>query len=262
MEEVKSGIVYLVGAGPGDPELVTLRGAKVLASADVVVYDALVQERLLDMAPKDAELVYMGKRCGRTCPSQDEINDTLVEQAMTSKTVVRLKGGDPFVFGRGGEEALALRAAGVTFDVVPGVSSALAAPALAGIPVTHRSLASALVVVSGHAEAAWRPVLARLAPGSATVVVLMGLASRGAIATVEMELRLPNASGRVPSMGSTATSTSGCEPLPTASPLKSMGALSFSPSPMTTIPSISTEPKAKRIASTAAWSAVDSAAVD
>jgi uroporphyrin-III C-methyltransferase/precorrin-2 dehydrogenase/sirohydrochlorin ferrochelatase len=176
-----SGRVTLVGAGPGDPELLTLRAVRALAEAEVVFYDALVARAVLELAPR-AQRFCVGKRAGRPSTRQQTIHALLVRAARRGKRVVRLKGGDPFLFGRGGEEALALRAAGIPFEVVPGVSSALAAPALAGIPVTHRSLASALVVVSGHAEAAWRPVLAHLAPGSATVVVLMGLASRAAIA--------------------------------------------------------------------------------
>jgi len=177
-----SGHVTLVGAGPGDPDLLTVRAVRALAAADIVFYDALVAPAALAHAPR-AQKFCVGKRAGRPSLRQSTIDALLVRAARRGKRVVRLKGGDPFVFGRGGEEALALRAAGVTFDVVPGVSSALAAPALAGIPVTHRSLASALVVVSGHAETAWRPVLARVEPRSATIVVLMGLASRAAIAS-------------------------------------------------------------------------------
>ena len=178
-----SGFVWLVGAGPGDPELLTRRAARVLADADLVLYDALVAPAALELAPR-AQKFSVGKRAGRPSESQDTIHRLMVRAARRGRRVVRLKGGDPFVCGRGGEEALALRAAGVAFEVVPGVSSAIAAPALAGIPVTHRGLASAVVVVSGHAEAAYRPVLASLAPQSATVVVLMGLGSRGAIADV------------------------------------------------------------------------------
>ena len=176
-----SGHVTLVGAGPGDPELLTLRAVAALGAADIVFYDALVAEAALAHAPR-AQKFCVGKRAGRPSARQSSIQALLVRAARRGKRVVRLKGGDPFLFGRGGEEALALRAAGVPFDVVPGVSSALAAPALSGIPVTHRSLSSALVVVSGHAETAWRPVLTALEPGSATLVVLMGLASRAAIA--------------------------------------------------------------------------------
>jgi len=176
------GHVSLVGAGPGDPELLTRRGARVLAEADLVLYDALVSPEALALAP-NAQRFCVGKRAGRPSLHQETIHGLIIRAARRGKRVVRLKGGDPFVFGRGGEEALALAAAGVPFEVVPGVSSALAAPALSGIPLTHRGLASALLVVSGHDEAAWKPVLAPLAPGSATIVVLMGLASRGRVAT-------------------------------------------------------------------------------
>lgn len=175
------GRVTLVGAGPGAADLLTLRAARALAQADVVFYDALVSRETLDLAPK-AQRFCVGKRAGRPSTRQETIHALLVRAARRGKHVVRLKGGDPFVFGRGGEEALALAAAGIPCEVVPGVSSAVAAPALAGIPPTHRALASAFVVVSGHAEAAWRPVLGALPPGSATVIVMMGLAARGAIA--------------------------------------------------------------------------------
>jgi uroporphyrin-III C-methyltransferase len=173
----KPGTVYLVGAGPGDPELITLKGAKALGEAEVVVYDALVQESLLKMAPKDALLIYMGKRCGRTCPSQDEINDTLVEQAMTGKTVVRLKGGDPFVFGRGGEEVLALGRAGVPCVVIPGVTAGVAVPAAMGIPVTHRGASGSVAFVTGHPGSGLKDPVnwEGLATSVSTLVIYMGL---------------------------------------------------------------------------------------
>jgi uroporphyrin-III C-methyltransferase/precorrin-2 dehydrogenase/sirohydrochlorin ferrochelatase len=174
------GFVSLVGAGPGDPGLLTRRAAARLASADLVLYDALLDAEVLRLAPR-AHCFYVGKRAGRPSVSQRAIERLLVRGARRGQRVVRLKCGDPFVLGRGGEEALALAAAGVPFEVVPGVSSALAAPALAGIPVTHRGLASGFAVVSGHAEAAWAPVVDGLPPGAATLVVLMGLASRAAI---------------------------------------------------------------------------------
>jgi uroporphyrin-III C-methyltransferase/precorrin-2 dehydrogenase/sirohydrochlorin ferrochelatase len=177
-----SGFVWLVGAGPGDPELLTRRAARVLGEADLVLYDALVDPSALDLAPQ-ARRFPVGKRAGRPSIRQETINRLMVQGARRGQRVVRLKCGDPFVLGRGGEEALALTAAGVPFEVVPGVSSAVAAPALAGIPLTHRGLAAGFVVVSGHAEAAYGPVLDSLAPHSLTVVVLMGLASRAAIAS-------------------------------------------------------------------------------
>jgi uroporphyrin-III C-methyltransferase/precorrin-2 dehydrogenase/sirohydrochlorin ferrochelatase len=172
---LQPGSVALVGAGPGDPELLTRRAAQRLSEADVVFYDALVDRAALELAPS-ARRVFVGKRAGRPAVSQDGINRLLIRAARRGLRVVRLKGGDPFVFGRGGEEALALAAAGVPCEVVPGVSSATSAPGLAGIPVTHRGIASGFVVVAGHAEDAYRPILEALAPQSATVVVLMGLA--------------------------------------------------------------------------------------
>lgn len=169
------GFVSLVGAGPGDPDLLTRRAVRRLVEADLVVYDALVDTEALTLAPK-ARRIFVGKRAGRPAVRQEFINALLIRAARSGQRVVRLKGGDPFVFGRGGEEALALRAAGVRVEVVPGISSAVAAAALAGIPVTHRGAASGFVVVSGHAEDAYLPILSSLAPHCATVVVMMGLA--------------------------------------------------------------------------------------
>jgi len=175
------GTVSLVGAGPGDPELLTRRAAARLASADLVLYDALVAPEVLELAPR-AQRFFVGKRAGRKAIAQETIHRLMIRAARQGRRVVRLKSGDPFVFGRGGEEALALDAAGVPFEIVPGVSAAMAAPALANIPVTHRGLSSAFVVVSGHAPSAYQPVLDGLAPNAITVVVMMGLASRSAIA--------------------------------------------------------------------------------
>jgi uroporphyrin-III C-methyltransferase/precorrin-2 dehydrogenase/sirohydrochlorin ferrochelatase len=179
---VPPGFVSLVGAGPGDPGLLTRRGAERLATADVVLYDALVDAEVLRLAPR-AHCFYVGKRAGRPSVSQRTIERLLVRAARRGKRVVRLKCGDPFVFGRGGEEAQALAAAGVPFEVVPGISSAIAAPALAGIPVTHRGLAAGFAVVSGHREATYGPILDGIAPGSLTLVLLMGVSTRAAIAS-------------------------------------------------------------------------------
>ena len=143
------GVVYLVGAGPGDPGLITARGLAMLRTANVVVHDRLVNRGLLDEAPSEAEMVDAGKARGDRRMSQKDINRLLVDRAREGLRVVRLKGGDPFVFGRGGEEAEWLAEAGVRFEVVPGVSSAIAAPAYAGIPVTHRRIASQVTFVSG-----------------------------------------------------------------------------------------------------------------
>src|SRR4051812_1487045 len=149
---VEAGIVYLVGAGPGDPGLMTRRSLELIASADVVLYDRLIPSGALDGARAGAELRYVGKEPGRPAVEQDEINAQLVELGQAGKRVVRLKGGDPFVFGRGGEEAEALAAAGVRFEVVPGVTAGVAAPAYAGIPVTHRDASSAVAFVTGHED--------------------------------------------------------------------------------------------------------------
>jgi uroporphyrin-III C-methyltransferase/precorrin-2 dehydrogenase/sirohydrochlorin ferrochelatase len=176
-----SGLVSLVGAGPGDPDLLTRKAARRLAEADLVLYDALVSGETLALAER-AQKFYVGKRCQRHAMAQETIHRLMVRAARRGQRVVRLKGGDPFVFGRGGEEALALAAAGVPFEVVPGVSSAVAAPGLSGIPVTHRGVSAAFTVVSGHDEAAWRPLVEGLPPRSSTLVVLMGLAQRAAIA--------------------------------------------------------------------------------
>ena len=147
-----SGIVYLVGAGPGDPGLMTRRSLELIASADAILYDRLIPPGALDGARRDAELRYVGKEPGAAALSQEETNALLVELGRAGKRVVRLKGGDPFVFGRGGEEAEALAAAGVAFEVVPGVTAGVAAPAYAGIPVTHRDAASAVAFVTGHED--------------------------------------------------------------------------------------------------------------
>lgn len=176
-----TGFVSLVGAGPGDPELLTLRALRRLRDADLVLNDALVQSDLLELAPK-AQRFYVGKRAGRHSIDQDGIHRLMIRAAKRGQRVVRLKCGDPFVLGRGGEEALALEAAGVAYEVVPGLSSAIAAPALAGIPVTHRGLASGFAVISGHAESSYGPILDGIAPQAITLVVLMGVKTRGAIA--------------------------------------------------------------------------------
>jgi uroporphyrinogen III methyltransferase/synthase len=149
---MKAGVVYLVGAGPGDAGLMTLRGAELLARADVVVYDALVNADLLKLAPKEAEVIFGGKRAKDHAIPQEELNTLLVKKAKEGKTVVRLKGGDPYTFGRGGEEAEELGAAGVRFEVVPGVSSISAAPNYAGIPITHREHCSSFTVITGHED--------------------------------------------------------------------------------------------------------------
>ncbi|NPV92238.1 MAG: uroporphyrinogen-III C-methyltransferase [Firmicutes bacterium] len=174
----QAGTVYLIGAGPGDHKLITLRGAECLKQSEVVVYDRLVNPRLLALAPPQAEMIYVGKDSNRHVLSQDGINRLLVGKAREGKTVARLKGGDPFVFGRGGEEAEELREAGIPFEVVPGITSAIAVPAYAGIPVTHRQYSSTLTLVTGH-EDPFKPDSSiawdSLAGLGGTLVFLMGL---------------------------------------------------------------------------------------
>jgi len=175
---VRRGKVYLVGAGPGDPSLITVKGLDCLKRADVVIYDRLIDDSLLDAALPNAERIYVGKGRGRHAKEQKDISELLVNKAREGKTVVRLKGGDPFVLGRGGEEAEALAMNHIPFEVIPGVSSASAVPAYAGIPVTHRRLASSFTVVTGHEDAekgksgiAWD----RISAGTDTLVFLMGM---------------------------------------------------------------------------------------
>jgi uroporphyrin-III C-methyltransferase len=175
------GHVSLVGAGPGDPGLLTRTAIARLRAADLVLYDALIGERILRYA-RHAQRFFVGKRAGRHAMTQEAIHALMIRAARRGRRVVRLKGGDPFVFGRGGEEALALQHAGVSYDVVPGITSAVAAPAAAGIPVTHRGLASAFLVVSGHDELAFASAIGQLQPNGVTVVVLMGLGRSAAIA--------------------------------------------------------------------------------
>ena len=183
-QAARRGTVYLVGAGPGDPGLLTVKALELLKSCDAVVYDYLVNPEVLGLVSVYAERVYVGKVGGGRQTPQSDINRMLVELARAGQRVVRLKGGDPFLFGRGGEEAEALHAAGVPFEVVPGISSALAAPAYAGIPLTHRVFSSSVAILTGtHADGRLHPdSLAGLASAE-TVVVLMGLSRLGEIAS-------------------------------------------------------------------------------
>ena len=191
---MKTGKVYLVGAGPGDPDLISVKGARCLRQADVVVYDRLANESLLALAPPQAEKIDVGKTAGDHTMPQGEINLLLAAKAKEGKTVVRLKGGDPFVLGRGGEEAEVLVKEGVPFEVVPGITSAIAVPAYAGIPVTHRGLASSFAVVTGHEDPTkpdssidWE----KLATGVDTLVFLMGLGNLPEIAAKLVEFGRP-----------------------------------------------------------------------
>ncbi len=168
-----TGKVFIVGAGPGDPELITVKGLNCLRRAEVILYDRLAAPELLEEASPEAELIDVGKEPTRHRRSQAEINELLIEKALAGKTVVRLKGGDPFVFGRGGEECQALAEAGIPFEVVPGVTSAVAVPAYAGIPVTQRGVSTAFTVITGHSADEsfdWDTV-----PQAGTLVFLMGV---------------------------------------------------------------------------------------
>jgi uroporphyrinogen III methyltransferase / synthase len=183
-------VIYLVGSGPGDPGLFTIKGLRILKVAHAVVYDRLAPEALLRQANPDAERIYVGKKPGNPTLSQEEISDLLVELGRAGKTVVRLKGGDPYVFGRGGEEALALIEAGLPFEVVPGVTSGIAAPAYAGIPVTHRGISTSVTLVTGHEDPTkgspdvdWE----KLANGTETLVLYMGVGRLKEISTRLME---------------------------------------------------------------------------
>ena len=175
------GTVYLVGAGPGDPDLLTLRAARLLAAAVLVVHDGLVDPRILAMAPASARLISVAKSRARHSLPQDEINDLLVAEARLGHDVVRLKGGDPFVFGRGGEEAEACQAAGVSVSVVPGISAALGAAAAAQIPLTHRNSASVVSFVAGQCKGLTEQNWAGLAGADRTLVIYMGVATAAAI---------------------------------------------------------------------------------
>jgi uroporphyrin-III C-methyltransferase / precorrin-2 dehydrogenase / sirohydrochlorin ferrochelatase len=176
----RRGQVSLVGAGPGDPGLLTRRAVARLRRADLVLYDALIDPRILKLA-RHAQRFFVGKRAGREAMAQRVINGVMVRAARRGKQVVRLKGGDPFVFGRGGEEVSALREAGVSFEVVPGVTSAVAAPALAGIPLTYRGVSSAFLVLGGHDQEAFSRALGKVTPNAATLVILMGIGRRVAL---------------------------------------------------------------------------------
>lgn len=177
------GKVYLVGAGPGDPKLLTVKAVELLKEADVVIYDRLVGESILNLAPEKAEKIYVGKRTGKHEVPQDKITELIIEKAQMGGKIVRLKGGDPFIFGRGGEEAEALVEKGIQFEVVPGVSSAVVAPAYAGIPLTHRDYASSVAIITGHSAGDAERVIdwAKIADAVDTMVILMGVESLDAI---------------------------------------------------------------------------------
>ncbi|MDD8061272.1 MULTISPECIES: uroporphyrinogen-III C-methyltransferase [Shewanella] len=176
------GKVWLVGAGPGDVELLTLKAFRILKSADVVLYDALVSQDILDLIPSNAEKIAVGKRAGKHSAAQDEINQLLVTKAYTRKNVVRLKGGDPFIFGRGGEELQTLVASGIAFEVVPGITAASGTSAYAGIPLTHRDYAQGVTFITGHCQLGSRPMdWQGYANPNNTLVVYMGILNANVI---------------------------------------------------------------------------------
>ena len=179
-----TGIVYLVGAGPGDPNLITLRAVDLIKSADVVLYDRLVSKKIISMIPKKTEKLYVGREVGDDYKHQDSTNDLMVKYAKSNKNVVRLKGGDPFIFGRGGEEAEYLRKYKVKFEIVPGITSGIGSAIYSGIPLTHREYSSSVVFVTGHEDpqkakdqVKWK----QLAKSVETIVIMMGLSRIGTI---------------------------------------------------------------------------------
>jgi uroporphyrin-III C-methyltransferase len=184
-----SGKVYLVGAGPGDPKLLTVKAIELLKEADVVIYDRLVGEQILSLAPEKAEKIYVGKRTGDHEVPQNKITELIIEKAQAGGKIVRLKGGDPFVFGRGGEEAEALVEKGIEFEVVPGISSSIAAPIYAGIPLTHRDYAASVAIITGHrAGDGEKPIeWVKIAEAVDTMVILMGVESLDGIARKLLE---------------------------------------------------------------------------
>lgn len=183
------GKVFLVGAGPGDPGLLTIKAVELLRKADVVIYDRLVSKSILELVPKRAKKIYVGKSSGKHELSQEKINELMINTALDDKKVVRLKGGDPFLFGRGGEEAEALADNHIDFEVVPGVTSALATPVYAGIPLTHRDYSSSVAIVTGHRAKNAETVVnwSNLAGSVDTIVILMGVESLESTANKLME---------------------------------------------------------------------------
>ncbi len=181
---MRKGKVFLVGAGPGDPDLLSIKALNTIKKAEVIAYDRLVPESILKLTPKTAKKIYVGKCSGMHTVPQDKIHEILVKETRKGKTVIRLKGGDPFLFGRGGEEAQELRRAGIPFEVIPGITSALAVPAYAGIPVTHRNYASSVAIVTGHEDPTKRESRVKwgkLATSVDTIIILMGMEKLSAI---------------------------------------------------------------------------------
>lgn len=184
-------VVYLVGAGPGDPELITLKAINALKKADVVLYDKLANEEILKYA-KDAKLIYVGKQAGHHSKTQDEINEILLKEAKENDIVVRLKGGDPFVFGRGGEEMLALHEEGIEFELIPGVTSAIGVPTTIGLPVTHRAVATSFTIVTGHEDPTKSKKQVKWDFTADTIIILMGIGNLAENTALIMKYKDPS----------------------------------------------------------------------
>lgn len=185
-------VVYLIGAGPGDADLITLKAVKALNKADVVLYDYLANEEILEHAPKSAKRIYVGKKAGEHYKTQDEINELIIAQARENENVVRLKGGDPFVFGRGGEEILALMENDIKFEVIPGVTSAIGAPTSLGLPVTHRALATSVTIVTGHEDPTKSEKQVKWDYTADTLIILMGIGNIKENTNEIMKYRAPD----------------------------------------------------------------------
>lgn len=185
-------VVYLIGAGPGDADLITLKAVKALNKADVVLYDYLANEEILEHAPESAKRIYVGKKAGEHYKTQDEINELIIAQARENKNVVRLKGGDPFVFGRGGEEILALMENDIKFEVIPGVTSAIGAPTSLGLPVTHRALATSVTIVTGHEDPTKSEKQVKWDYTADTLIILMGIGNIKENTNEIMKYRAPD----------------------------------------------------------------------
>ncbi|WP_303295057.1 uroporphyrinogen-III C-methyltransferase [Methanobrevibacter woesei] len=185
-------VVYLIGAGPGDADLITLKAVKALNKADVVLYDYLANEEILEHAPESAKRIYVGKKAGEHYKTQDEINELIIAQARENENVVRLKGGDPFVFGRGGEEILALMENDIKFKVIPGVTSAIGAPTSLGLPVTHRALATSVTIVTGHEDPTKSEKQVKWDYTADTLIILMGIGNIKENTNEIMKYRAPD----------------------------------------------------------------------
>lgn len=185
-------VVYLIGAGPGDADLITLKAVKALNKADVVLYDYLANEEILEHAPESAKRIYVGKKAGEHYKTQDEINELIIAQAHENENVVRLKGGDPFVFGRGGEEILALMENDIKFEVIPGVTSAIGAPTSLGLPVTHRALATSVTIVTGHEDPTKSEKQVKWDYTADTLIILMGIGNIKENTNEIMKYRAPD----------------------------------------------------------------------